>query len=200
LLSPFDNFREMMRRMRAGDEQAAEQFVRACEPHIQQAVRFPLRYHRLHNVLDCADISQAVLADFFRRKLAFRESLKTHAQCLRLLVRMARCKVMDEVRKSQALCRDQRRRDGQLSDELAALVDHRDAAPGGIAADNELAGEVYRRLSDKERLLAQLRSSGLDWITIARIYGSTPDSARKKLARAMRRIGHELGLQPFVQA
>jgi hypothetical protein len=157
-------------------------------------VRFPLRYHRLHTILDAADISQAVLADFFRRKLVFRETLKTQAQCIRLLVRMARCKVMDEMRKNRAACRDHRRLESQLTSELSELVDHRDGAPSGRAADAELIHEMYRRLTEKERLLAEMRSNGKDWVTIARVCGSTPESVRKKLTRAMRRICYELGL------
>jgi RNA polymerase sigma factor (sigma-70 family) len=189
-----ETFAELIRRVRAGDQSAATELVRSCEPHIHRAVRQPLRYFGLDRVLESTDISQAVLASFFQRRLVFRVQLKHPTQLLRLLVRMARHKLMDEVRKNQATRRDRRRLEPPQGAPLEEVVALNDPSPSKIAAGNELLQELHRRLPPEARLVAQLRASGLDWTTIAGLRGGTPESQRKRLARAIERVAHQMGL------
>jgi RNA polymerase sigma factor (sigma-70 family) len=195
-LLELETFEELIQRLRAGDEEAATEFVRACEPHIHRAVRYPMRYFGLNRYLESTDISQAVLAAFFQRRLIFRVPLQHPAQLVRLLVRMARHKVMDEVRKHQATCRDQRRLEMHSSEQMEEIVAQGDATPSKIAAGNELLRELYRRLPAEERLLAQLRAGGMEWAAIADLRGASPESLRKRLARAIERVGSQMGLGP----
>ena len=58
---------ECIRRVRAGDEQAAAELVRRYEPLIRREVRFQLEDRRLCRVFDSMDICQSVLASFFVR-------------------------------------------------------------------------------------------------------------------------------------
>jgi RNA polymerase sigma-70 factor (ECF subfamily) len=194
-----DTFAELIQRVRDGEEQAATELVRACEPHIHRAIRYPLRYYGLDRVLECTDISQSVLAAFFRRRLVFRFPLQHPSQLVRLLVRMARQAVVDEVRKHQATCRDRRRLEPHHS-ELLEEIPQRDATPSKIAAANELLREMYRRLPDEERTLAQLRANGMEWTEIAELQGGNPELLRKRLARAVLRVGHQMGLGPIAIA
>jgi hypothetical protein len=53
---------------------------------------------------------------------------------------------------------------------------------------------VYRRLKKEERVLAEQRFLGLDWATIAAKQGGSPEALRKKLTRAIGRVGHQLGI------
>ncbi len=76
------------------------------------------------------------------------------------------------------------------------MIAHEDASPSKIAAGNELLRELYRR-SAEDRLLAELRVAGIDWATIGQLRGATPDSVRKQLARAIERVGHQMGLGPL---
>jgi RNA polymerase sigma-70 factor (ECF subfamily) len=193
-----ETFAELIQRVRAGDQNAATELVRGCEPHIHRAVRQPLRYFGLNRVLESSDISQAVLATFFQRRLVFRVPLKHPEQLLRLLVRMARHKLMDEVRKNQATCRDRRRLEPPRGAPLEEAVAQQDASPSKIAAGNELIQELYRRLPADARVLAELRTGGMDWATIANLRGGTPESQRKRLARAIERVAHQMGLGPPV--
>jgi RNA polymerase sigma factor (sigma-70 family) len=189
-----ETFAELIRRVRAGDEGAATELVRSCEPHIHRAVRQPLRYFGLDRVLESTDISQAVLAAFFQRRLVFRVQLKHPDQLLRLLVRMARHKLMDEVRKNQATCRDRRRLEPKQAAPLEEVVALADPSPSKIAAANELIRELYRRLPADARVLAELRTAGLDWAAIAGLRGGTAESLRKRLARAIERVAHQMGV------
>ncbi len=194
---PKDTFADLVRRVRAGEEAAATELVRACEPHIHRAIRQPIRYFGLTRVLESADISQSVLAAFFKRRLIFRLPMQQPEQLVRLLVRMARYKVMDEVRRHQAGCRDTRRLEPAQPAPLEETIAHRDASPSKIAAGNELIREVYRRLGPEDRLLVELRTAGLEWAAIARLRGGSAESLRKRLARAMERVGRQMGLEPI---
>ena len=191
-----DCFGDLLKRMRFGDQLAVGQFVRQFEPHIQRSVRIPIRYYRLHRILDTADISQAVLADFFQRDVLDRIATKCPKRLKRLLVRMARHKVLDEARKNQADCRDQRRLDAFCSETISEVSVERDLSPCKIVESNELVGEIYSRLSNEELMIAKLRVDGVDWITIAQERGGKPDALRKKLRRAIERVSHEIGLAP----
>jgi RNA polymerase sigma-70 factor (ECF subfamily) len=192
-----ETFADLIQRVREGDEQAATDLVRACEPHIHRAIRYPLRYYGLDRVLESTDISQSVLAAFFRRRLAFRIPLEHPSQLVRLVVRMAHQAVMDEVRRHQATCRDRRRLEAHPAEQLDEIA-QRDATPSKIAAANELLREMYRRLPAEVRLLAQLRANGMEWTEIARQQGANPELLRKRLARAVLRVGHQMGLGPIV--
>jgi RNA polymerase sigma factor (sigma-70 family) len=193
-----DTFAEFIQRVRAGEEEAATELVRVCEPHIHRAIRQPLRYYGLDRVLESSDISQSVLAAFFRRRVVFRVNLQNPEQLLRLVVRMARHRVMDELRRHQATCRDRRRLEPQRDGPIEEVVAGNDGTPSKIAAGHELIREIFSRLSAEERLLADLRTGGLDWATIGRLRGATPESLRKRLARAIERIGHQMGLGTLV--
>jgi RNA polymerase sigma-70 factor (ECF subfamily) len=186
-----------MRRVRAGDQDAAAELVRRFEPEIHKAIRLPLLSFRLHRVLDSSDISQSVLANFFTCTAAGRFDLDRPEQLVKLLVTMARNQLLDEARKYQASRRDTRRIDETPSEDIMEVVEGTDPSPSQIVAGHELVQEVYRRLTDEERALAEQRASGLDWATIAGRGGGSAEALRKKLARAIDRVAVQLGLGPI---
>jgi RNA polymerase sigma-70 factor (ECF subfamily) len=62
-----NNFADFLRRVRAGDGQAAAELVRRCESAVRVAVRMRLADSRLRRVVDTMDLCQSVLASFFVR-------------------------------------------------------------------------------------------------------------------------------------
>src|SRR5947207_683217 len=58
-------FRDLMARVRDGDQQAAADLVRALEPELRRAVRVRLSDPRLRRTVDSVDVCQSVLANFF---------------------------------------------------------------------------------------------------------------------------------------
>jgi DNA-directed RNA polymerase specialized sigma24 family protein len=86
-------FAGFMRRVRAGDEQAARELVARYEPVIRREVKMRLRDPRLYRRLDGADICQSVLASFFLRAASGQYELDQPDQLLRLLVVMTRHKL-----------------------------------------------------------------------------------------------------------
>ncbi len=191
-MSDEPNTRDLLRRIRAGDADAATELVRRYEPEIRRAIRVKLTDPRLRRVLDSVDVCQSVLGNFFVRAAAGQFELDNPRQLLGLLVTMARNKVL--ARRQQADRRDQRRLDAGAAGGLDQVADA-GPGPGSIVAGRELLEEVRRRLSDEERELAEERAQGRDWAAIAAERGGSAEALRKKLARALDRVARQMGLE-----
>jgi RNA polymerase sigma-70 factor (ECF subfamily) len=192
-MSEYDSFRQLLVRIRAGDEAAAAELVRRYEPAIRRAARVRLRDPRLKRLLDSTDICQSVLGSFFVRAALGQYELERPEQLLRLLVVMARNKLANQAHRQEAECRDHHRVEARPADEWELPA--RDADPGRQMAARELLEEARRRLSPDERRLLQLRETGREWNQIATEVGGRPEALRKQLARAVERVTKELGLE-----
>jgi RNA polymerase sigma-70 factor (ECF subfamily) len=188
------SFRDLLRRVRAGDQEAARQLALRYEPEIRRAARGPLHDLHLRNLLDSMDICQAVLSEFFVRAADGQFELTAPDDLLRLFVTMARNQVRDESRRHKAGRRDHRRQVSDLSEHcLGGLAD--DApTPSRIVSTRELLAEVSRRLSAEERDLLEQRALGQEWTTLAEQRGVNAVALRKKLTRALSRVVTEMGL------
>jgi RNA polymerase sigma-70 factor (ECF subfamily) len=189
-MSDENSFADFIRRIRAGDEQAAAELVRRYEPAIRREVRLRMHDPRLCRLFDSMDICQSVLASFFVRAAAGQYDLKRPEQLLKLLVIMTRNKVAFQARKHHSERRDHRRVVTDRVDELAAVA----ADPSRLVAGQELLREARRRLTDEARQLADLRSQGRSWGEIAEQLGGTPHARCVQLSRALDRVARELGL------
>jgi RNA polymerase sigma-70 factor (ECF subfamily) len=185
-------FEELIRRVRAWDQEAATELVRRYEPAIRRAVRFRLADAQLGNLLDSMDLCQSVLRSFFVRAASGQYSLETPEQVLSLLTAMARNKLTSQARKQRSLRRDNRRV-GPLVEGESQLVAPGDS-PSAAMVVLDLQQEVRRRLAPDEWQLLDLKNQGLDWAAIAARVGGSAESLRKKLARAIDRVVDELGL------
>jgi RNA polymerase sigma-70 factor (ECF subfamily) len=185
-------FDELIRRVRAGDQDAATELVRRYEPAIRRAVRFRLANARLGTLLESMDICQSVLASFFIRAASGQYELQTPGQLLKLLTAMARNKLTSQARKQHAQRRDSRRvaSGGQDEDRFIAA----DASPSMEVAARDLLQEVHRRLSPDERRILELKNQGCDWAAIAAELGGSAEALRRKLSRALDRVAEQLGL------
>ena len=183
-------FPDFIRRIRAGDDQAARELVERYEPVIRCEVRLRLRDPRLYSRFDWTDICQSVMASFFVRAAAGQYDLEQPDQLLRLLVVMTRHKLANQQRRHRAEMRDCRR----LVACDPAYLDGRTAAPSPsrLVVGRELLAEVNRRLSEEERLLAELRAEGCEWTDIAARLGGTAEARRKQLARAVDRVEQQI--------
>jgi RNA polymerase sigma-70 factor (ECF subfamily) len=190
-MSEQDAFADFLRRLRAGDEQAAADLVRRYEGVLRREARMQMTDPRLCRLLDSIDISQSVLASFFARAAAGQYDLDRPEDLLRLLLRMAHNKVASQARRQKARPADRRRVDG--ADLETAATEGAD--PGRLAAGRELLTEVRRRLNAEERQVADLRSQGRSWPEVAAVLGGSPDSWRMQFGRALDRVAGELGLE-----
>ena len=183
-------FPDFIRRIRAGDDQAARELAERYEPVIRCEVRLRLRDPRLYSRFDWTDICQSVMASFFVRAAAGQYDLEQPDQLMRLLVVMTRHKLANQRRRHRAEMRDCRR----LSACDPAYLDGPAAAPSPsrLVVGRELLAEVRRRLSEEERRLADLWAQGWEWAEIAARLGGTAGARRKQLARAIERVERQL--------
>lgn len=185
-------FVELIRRAQAKDPQAATELMRRYEPAVRRAVRLRLFDSRLRRVFDSMDICQSVMGNFFDRLARGQYPLESPEQLVNLLVTMAHNKLTDQVRRQQAQRRDARQvasfgvEDGEFAD--------RGPSPSKEVEARELIDAVRQRLTAEERRLLELRHDGWDWADIAAKLGTTPEAARKKLARALERIQLDVNL------
>src|SRR5271165_3347405 len=111
-------FASFMRRIRAGDSQAAEELVRRYESLIRREVRLHLEDRRLYRLFDSMDVCQSVLGSFFLRVAAGQYDLERPEQLVKLLVSMTRNKLASAARDQHRQRRDQRRVVGDAADQL----------------------------------------------------------------------------------
>jgi RNA polymerase sigma-70 factor (ECF subfamily) len=192
-VSEQDIFAEFIRRIRAGDEQAAAEMVRRYEPLIRREIRFQLEDRRLSRLFDSMDICQSVLKSFFFRTAAGKYDLDTPEQLQRLLVTMARNKLASAARSQYRRRRDQRRITAAGEEQLKGVADD-EPTPSEVVAGKELLERFRQALNEEERQLADLRAEGLAWADIAARLGGTAQARRMQLARAVERVARELGL------
>jgi RNA polymerase sigma factor (sigma-70 family) len=192
IMTEAPGFEELIRRIRAGDQDAATLLVKHYEPAIRRAVRFRLADARLGTLLESMDICQSVLASFFIRAASGQYELQTPGQLLKLLTAMARNKLTSQARKQNAQRRDRRRvtSGGRDADRFVAAGQ----SPSKEFAVRDMLHEVHRRLSADERRLLELRNMGRDWAAIAGELGGGAEALRRKLSRALDRVAEQLGL------
>jgi RNA polymerase sigma-70 factor (ECF subfamily) len=104
-----DPFADLMRRVRGGDADAAQELWQRFEPLLLREVRLRLRDPRLRRLFDETDVCQSVMASFFLRAAAGEYELNGPEQLQRLLVQMGRNKLASQARRHLAECRDCRR-------------------------------------------------------------------------------------------
>jgi RNA polymerase sigma-70 factor (ECF subfamily) len=185
-------FRELIRRVRDRDQEAAEELVRRYEGAIRRVVRIRLRDANLRRLLDSTDVCQSVLASFFVRTALGQYDLDTPEQLVSLLTAIARNKLVNQANRLRAARRDVRR-DAAGGDPTPLVPD--DATdPGEQAAARELLEKVRGGLGPDERYLAEQRSLGRTWQELADELGGTDVALRKKLTRALDRVMAGLGL------
>jgi RNA polymerase sigma-70 factor (ECF subfamily) len=193
-MPPNSPFTALLRRVRAGDQEAAAELVRQFEPEIRRAIRIHLTDSRLRRTLDSMDICQSVLANFFVRAAAGQFDLEDPRQLFRLLVKMANNKLLDHARHQQAERRDQRR--VQAGGSVLEGVAGSESTPSQILAGRELLDALRQRMTEEERWIAEQRAAGREWADIAQELGDKPEALRKRFDRAMNRLTRELGIQP----
>lgn len=187
-MEPNAQFRDLVARVRAGDEDAATALVRQYEPEVRRLIRVRLSDPKLRVAVDSADISQSVLRVFFVKVAAGAYDLNEPDCLIRLLARMIRNKVLDVARRPAV------RRRRALAREVVETVPDSTESPSQVLAGAELLAEVRKRLSPDEFALAERRRAGAGWQEIAAAVGGTPDAARKQLSRAIQRVFRELGI------
>ena len=192
-MSDAASFTDFIQRIRAGDDQAAEELVRRFEPLIRREIRLRIEDERLNRAFDSMDVCQSVLASFFVRAATGEYDLDEPNHLVRLLVTMARNKLASKARLENRQRRDHRRVAVTDPEVLGEIID-RQPSPSEILSRRELLERMRASLTDEEREIANLRGQGLGWEQVAARMGGTGNTRRMQLTRGIERVGRELGL------
>lgn len=185
-------FADFVRRIRAGDDAAAEELVHRFEPLIRREVRMRISGNQLNRAFDSLDVSQSVLANFFTRAASGQFELERPEQLAGLLVTMARNKLVSRVRLESRLVRDVRRLTVE-PDVLDSVADEQ-PSPSENVSLKELLERVRGLLTAEERQIVELRNQGLGWDEVATRLGGSGQARRMQLSRGIERLKGQLGL------
>lgn len=188
------NFDEPLRRLRAGDRDAAGELWLSFEPEIRRMLRVRLWQSGLRGREQTEDRVQSVALLFFDRldrgKLDDRlRELETPEELLNLLRKMAHGKYVDWIRRRGA----QRRGAGKRQPLASQYEPPADSTRASQALQHdELVQQGLAMLSDEERRIAELLREGSSWQQIADCLGTTRESVRKHFYRAVDRLKRRL--------
>jgi RNA polymerase sigma factor (sigma-70 family) len=185
-------FADFVRRIRAGDNRAAEELVTRFEPLIRREIRLRIGGNQVNRAFDSLDVSQSVLANFFARAATGQFELERPDQLAGLLVTMARNKLVSRVRAERRQIRDIRRltAEPEVLDQMAG----EQSTPSEIVARKELLERLQTLLSDEERQILDLRNQGLGWNEVATKLGGSAQARRMQMARGIERLMRQMGL------
>jgi RNA polymerase sigma-70 factor (ECF subfamily) len=188
-----EDFADLLRRVRAGEAEAAEELWRRYEPVLRREIRLRLRDPRLRRTFDEHDVCQSVMASFFVRAAAGQFDIAGPEDLQRLLGQMGRNKLVSHSRRQHADRRDCRR--VEPLPEHSGLVAGATGSPSQEVSWRELLHRFRDRLDGEELRIADFRAQGRSWADIASLLGGTPDGRRVQLNRAIARVCRELGLE-----
>ncbi len=192
-----DEFLDLIRRVRSGDEDAATALVAQFEPFILRVARFRMRhrgdYDRLRYDVGSIDVCQSVFKSLFARLKAGRFDLNQPKDMEKLLVAMIRFKIANKARKLSVVWREIR-----CDSEPTERVDPR-PGPEKSVNDKDLS-EIIFKLFSVERsgdpqpkarrpIVARDRRG-------ARGYWRGP---AKQLERAFERVREDPGMRSVLQ-
>jgi RNA polymerase sigma factor (sigma-70 family) len=180
-----DDLEHLLDRVRAGDREATEEFVRRYQDHIRRIARIRLTDPRMTRLVESMDICQSVLMKLIRR-LSRPDLPPLDADGLRGFINQTTRNHFEDIRRGLK---------ASGLDLIAGEVDL-DALPGSRGtpdaaeqtANREQATLAYARLDDKEKQLVDLvLAHSYKWKVIGRMTGMRPDAVRMAYARLVNR-------------
>lgn len=175
-----DSFIKLIKRLRAGDEQAWTELVRDYGSVVLQVARSRLGEKNMTAILDEEDVRQSVLRSLFLRMADGQYAFREPRQLVALLSVMAKNKSINRIKS------EDRRPHIELPTELPALECH---SPEHVSSVQERLDRILAQLTEGERQIFHLRAAGHSWQEIACEVGSNVDALRKRLRRCLERAG-----------
>ena len=176
-------FGELLERARQGSDEAAWDLVEAYGPYVMRAIRRTLS-REIRGKFDSEDFAQAVWASFFGSPEQY-DGVTEPQQLVGLLAKMARNKVIDEMRKRFQTQKYAIRREQPLSD-LADAPRHlrsRDPTPSQFAIARERWVQLLHAQSDRDRQIIRFKLMGKTHRSIAQQVGVSEKTVKRVLDR-----------------
>lgn len=188
-----ESFRELLRRVRAGDEQATTELVQTYAQAIRVHVRVRLTDPRLRRMFDSSDICQSVMTKFVFCARLGRYELDTPEQLRNLLITMAVNRVQKHADREQTQKRDCRRVEHSTKAE-PPIIDPGES-PSQIVALRELEEKAQNLFTPEELWIREQIRAGRGWLEIGAGLGKSAAAVRMQYDRAVDRLTRQLGLE-----
>jgi RNA polymerase sigma-70 factor (ECF subfamily) len=179
-----DPLEALLERLSTGNEQAAAEVFRTCEPYLRVVVRRQMPA-QLRSKFDSVDIVQSVWADVLDgfREAGWRFTDAAHLRAF--LVKVTRNRLIDRLRRYHTAAeREQRESETQL--ERTVTAD--DPRPSEVAQANELWEQMLSLCPPRHRPILQLKRQGCSLDEIAAQTHLHPSSVRRILYDLARRL------------
>lgn len=177
-----DRLNELVARLTAGDESAADALYADLAPYLRLVVRRNLP-RRLRSKFDSVDIVQSVWADFIGGLHAGRWRFDGGAQLRAFLLRATRNRLIDRVRHFRIAAEHER----PLSWALGGR-EGRDPRPSQHAQANDLWHQLLAVCPAEHHELLRMKSAGAPLAAIAKHTGLHVDSIRRILRQLARQV------------
>jgi RNA polymerase sigma factor (sigma-70 family) len=181
-------FADLMRRVREGDQQAAWDLLESYGSHLLRSVRRSLG-REMRARYDSIDFVQVVWASFFREPEKL-QRLTTPAELMAYLTALARNKVVSEVRETRAQKRDVRReiRLDAIHRRDDSDLASRDPTPSAVAIYRERWNRLVDGQPSMVKKVIERRVAGATYTEIAAELQIHERTARKVVERLLRRV------------
>lgn len=182
-------FRDLLQRVREGDEEAAWELIDLYGPHIFRVVRRRLN-SRIRSKFDSADFVQAVWASFFTSRSEIL-SFSQPEELIAFLAQMAQNKVMTEVRRRIQLTKHNVTHEERLEDStLPAPIDAvgNQPSPSQVAVARERWERMLAASPPQWREILVMRYRGATYEEVALKVGMHERSVRKIMDQLLQRL------------
>jgi RNA polymerase sigma factor (sigma-70 family) len=186
-----EEFRDLMRRVREGSQDAARELVKQYQPYIIRVVRKKLS-GKLRSKFDSDDFAQALWASFYEHRSEV-DRFERPSALVAFLARMARNKVVTEHRRYFSTKSRNARGECSLEGPAARLAGSLmapDPTPSEVVSVQEQLDELTRAQPEEHQRIIELLRRGVDHAEIAAELGLS----KKTVQRVMRRIVRDLRL------
>jgi RNA polymerase sigma-70 factor (ECF subfamily) len=188
------SIRDLLARIREGDDDAAHELLRRYEPRVRLVVRRQLP-RLLRSRFDSIDFLQSVWGSFFQKIRSGPNDLHEEKNLVAFLAWAARNKVIDQYRRAATQRHNIHREaalrvDGGPGGEIAG----RDETPSQVAQARETFGRLRELLPENRRVILELKAAGFSSREIGERIGVSERTIQRVLDDLRRRS--EPGREP----
>lgn len=182
-----DSFAQLMERVRAGSDEAAEEMLQLCRPQIYRIVRRRLG-KELRSQYDSDDFVQSVWQAFFEHRSRILQFSQPDS-LVAFLSQVASNKVVNACRKRLSGGKEHSKREPLLndvkpgSDELTS----QDPTPSEAVIKQEDWDQLVEGQSDRQRKMIEMRANGARVADIAAELNVSPRTVRRVFEKLKRR-------------
>ena len=185
-----DELRQVLERIRGGDQEAARELLQRHEAEVRLVVRRQLP-RLMRSRFDSIDFMQSVWGSFFRRMRGADgpADFEDSRHLVAFLARAAKNKVIDEYRRAGSKKQDMRREEPLWTDgDRPRDLEGRDDSPSEVAQGHEALDRLRALMPEDRREIVELKARGLSSRDIAERLGVSERTVQRVIEDLRRRL------------